>query len=142
MKKKRLIILITVVIITWIWTTYFFCIKQQWQSKTESECQNFIDECCKRKKSYLVWGWMMVFETHDDWRTNIDDECENACPNDCNRYTEERWYFKDKKRQKKYYESKVKECKNECEECVKNSNGYKYECHECDKYWQPKYLWN
>jgi len=138
MKKKRWLIVIIVVIIAWIWTAYFY-IKQSWESKTESECQDFIDECCKQVKSFHAWGWMMVYPT-DKWRTNMDDKCDEACPKDCSRYTEENWYFKDEQRKQDYYDNKVKECEKKYEECLQNWQ--RRQCHECDKYWQPIYHWN
>ena len=133
----------------WAWVTFFLFYKQNWESEyqnqtSETVCQDFIKECCNKKWSYLAWGWMMVYETHDDWRTNIDDECEKACPKDCNRYTEERWYFKDKEKQKEYYNNKVAECKKEYEECLQNTTWLQQfeECHDCNKYWDPIYYRN
>lgn len=138
MKKKRRIIII-VALLVWTCAACFLFYKQAW----ESECQDFIDECCNHEWSFRAWGWMMVVE-HSNWKTNIDDKCDEACPRDCSRYTEERWYFKDKQRQQEYYDNKVKKCEEEYEECKKNSTGFSeiFKCHECDKYWQPRYHWN
>jgi hypothetical protein len=158
MKKKRWIILIIIVIIIWAWATYFLCIKESWEFKTESvyqdftdeshkqakspesECQEFIDECCKQVKSF--YAWMIIYYT-SKWRTNMDDECDAECPKDCTRYTEERWYFKDKKKQQEFYANEVEECKKKYKECKMRSTSFFSEpCYECDEYWQPRYYWD
>ena len=65
------------------------------------------------------------------------------CPKDCSRYTEERWYFKDKKKQQEYYDNAVKECEKEYEECIKTVTWYaEIKCLECDRFWQPRFQWN
>lgn len=130
MKKKRWIILIIIVIIIWAWTTCFLFYKQPW----ELSCQDFIDECYQKNFEFYAWGWHMYIE-YSDWSTSLDYKAN--CPQDCSRYTEERWYFKNKKRQKKYYNNKVKECEKKYEECSGR------DCPIwCDKYWQPTYAWN
>ena len=140
MKKKRWIILIFVIIIIWAWTTYFLFIKEPWKSKTKSECQDFIDECYKQNFEFFAWGWH-AFIVYPDWSTSLDYKAN--CPQDCSRYTEERWYFKDKVKQKEYYDNKIKECKKEYEKCLKDTTWLKaLRCHDCNKYWDPIYLWN
>ena len=152
MKKKRWITLIILIIIVWIWTTYFLYIKELWKSEKEFGCQNFIDECYKKNFEFWAWGWHM-FELYPDWSTSLDDMAN--CPQDCSRYTEERWYFKNEKRQEEYYKDKVEECEKEYEKCKKEYENCLqkttwsqkefecyYECHECNKYWEPIYLWN
>ena len=144
MKKKwwiNLIIVLAVVALC-LWATYFLHIKQDWKHETVvSECQDFIDECCKRVWSFRAWGWHVIF-TYEDWRTNIDDRCDEACPKDCSRYTEKRWYFEDKEKQQEYYDNKVKECNKEYNECTRKSDRVFWECHTCDEYWQARYYWN
>jgi len=134
MKKNRRIILIIIIIITWIWATYFLYIKEPWETKAESGCQDFIDECYKKNFEYWAWGWLM-FDVYPDWSTSLDEKAN--CPQDCSRYTEERWYFKDKEKQQEYYNNAVKECEEEYKECIQN-----WDCGWCDKYWQPIYLWD
>ncbi len=132
MKKKRWITLIVVFIIIWTWAIYFLFFKKT--------CQDFIDECYKKNFEFYAWGWHM-YKVYPDWSTSLDEKAN--CPEDCSRYTEERWYFKDKKNQQEYYNNEIKKCENEYEECTKNQNKNSiYECHECNKYWQPIYLWN
>ena len=141
MKKKWWIILIIVLAVALcLWTTYFLHIKQDLEGKTVSECQDFIDECCKRVWSYRAWGWMVIL-TYEDWRTSMDDECDKACPKDCSRYTEKRWYFKDEEKQQEYYDNKVEECNKEYNKCIEKWGSF-FSCHECDEYWQPRYYWN
>lgn len=140
MKKKQLIIIliiVTVLILTW--TAYFLYVKQPWKFETNSECQDFIDECYKQNFEFWAWGWH-AYEVYPDWSTSLDYKAN--CPQDCSRYTEKRWYFKDKEKQKKYYENKVNECKKEYEKCLQNANWWRFECHECNEYWDPIYLWN
>ena len=139
MTKKRWIILIIVTILIWVWTTYFICIRQTWKIETKSECQDFIDECYKKNFEFYAWGWH-VFEVYPDWSTSLDDKAN--CPQDCSRYTEKRWYFKDKERQQEYYNEQVTKCKKEYNECMRKPNKRFWECHECDEYWQPRYQWN
>ena len=139
MTKKRWIILIIVTILIWVWTTYFICIRQTWKIETKSECQDFIDECYKKNFEFYAWGWH-VFEVYPDWSTSLDDKA--SCPQDCSRYTEKRWYFKDKERQQEYYNEQVTKCKKEYNECMRKPNKRFWECHECDEYWQPRYQWN
>ena len=134
MKKKRWIILI-VVIIVWIWTACFLFYKQ-----SKSECQDFIDECYKKNFEFYAWGWH-IYAVYPDWSTSLDEKAN--CPQDCSRYTEERWYFKDKKKQQEYYNNKIKECEKKYEECMQqNKDGRRVDCQKCNKYWQPIYLWN
>ena len=137
MKKKRWIILIIIVITVWIWTTFFLFYKQSWKSR----CQDFIDECYKRNFEFWARGWH-AFNVYSDWSTTLDDKAD--CPQKCSRYTEERWYFKDKEKQKEYYNNKVAECKKEYEECLLNTTWLQQfeECHDCNKYWDPIYYWN
>ena len=132
MKKKQWIILIIIVIIAWIWATYFLYIKQSWQSKTEFGCQDFIHECYKKNFEFYAWGWHM-YVTYPDWSTSLDKKAN--CPEDCSRYTEEHWYFKDKKKQEKYYDKAVKECEEKYKECIQDGD-----CRWCDRYWQPIHL--
>lgn len=139
MTKKRWIILIIVTILIWVWTTHFICIRQTWKIETKSECQDFIDECYKKNFEFYAWGWH-VFEVYPDWSTSLDDKAN--CPQDCSRYTEKRWYFNDKERQQEYYDEQVTKCKKEYNECMRKPNRRFWECHECDKYWQPRYQWN
>ena len=84
----------------------------------------------------------MMIITHKDWTTNIDDKCNKACPKDCSRYTEERWYFRDEQKKQEYYNNKVKECRKKYEECLENTERSFFDCHKCDKYWQPIYQWD
>lgn len=142
MKKKRLIILIIVTILIWIWAAYFIYIRQTWKIETKSECQDFIDECYKKNFEFYAWGWH-AFEVYPDWSTSLDDKAN--CPQDCSRYTEKRWYFNDKEKQQEYYDKKIEECNKKYEECIKKeygSLGGILNCHKCDKYWQPRYQWN
>ena len=132
MNKKRWISLIIAIIIIWAWVTYFLFYWQQ-------TCQDFIDECYKENFEFYAWGWHM-FEVYPDWSTSLDYKAN--CPKDCSRYTEERWYYKNKIRQKIYYYNKVKECKKEYEKCLKDTTWLKaLRCHDCNKYWDPIYLW-
>ena len=144
MKKKWWIILIIVTILIWIWVAYFICIRQTWKIETKSECQDFINECCKKEWSFRAWGWYAVYDTSRG-RTNIDDKCDEVCPKDCSRYTEEHWYFNDEEKQQEYYDKKIEECNKKYEECIKKEYGNLggiLKCHKCDKYWQPRYQWN
>ena len=131
MKKKRWITLIVLIIIVWTWTTYFLFFKQT--------CQDFIDECYKQNFEFYAWGWH-IYIVYPDWSTSLDYEAD--CPQDCSRYTEERWYFKNKIRQKIYYHNKVKKCKKEYKKCMQDKTWWRFGCHECNKYWEPIYLWN
>lgn len=137
MKRKRRIIIVSVVIIL-LWLIWLYIYKQAWRS----ECQDFIDECCKKVYSYYAWGWMVIYTT-GKWRTNMDDYCDSSCTKDCSYYTEEHWYFKSKKKQKEYYKNKVKECEKEYIECKTNSTGINsFRCNPCDEYWQDRVFWN
>ena len=137
MKKIRWIILIILLVI-WLWVWWFYAYK----FFTKSECQDSIDECCKRVKSFYAWGWMMVVHT-GRWRTNMDDKCDERCTTDCSQYTEERWYFKDKKKQQEYYDNAVKECEKEYDECIENATWLAtLKCYECDRFWQSRVYWN
>ena len=133
MKKKRWITLIILITIVWTWATYFLFFKQT--------CQDFIDECYKKNYEFWVRGWHIV-KLYSDWNTSVDDKAN--CPQNCSRYTEERWYFKDKEKQKEYYNNKVAECKKEYEECLQNTTWLQQfeECHDCNKYWDPIYYRN
>ena len=129
MKKKRWITLIIVILIVWAWTTYFLFYKQQ-------TCQDFIDECYKQNFEFYAWGWH-IYTVYPDWSSSSDFKAK--CPQDCSRYTEEHWYFKNKIRQKIYFYNKVKECKKQYEKCIQDKT---WRCHECDKYWQERHFWN
>ena len=108
------------------------------QRETQSECQDFIDECYKKNFEFWAWEWHVYF-TYPDWSTSLDDKAN--CPEDCSRYTEKRWYFKDKQKQQEYYDNKVKECNKEYNKCIEKW-GSIFSCHTCDEYWQPIYQWN
>ena len=137
MKKIRLIILIILFVI-WLWAWWFYAYK----FFTRSECQDQIDECCSKVYSVYAWGWMIITD-RGNWRTNIDDMCDEKCPKDCSRYTEERWYFKDKKKQQEYYDSRVKECEKKYDECMENATWTNIVlCLKCDRFWQPRFQWN
>ena len=131
MRKRRWIFLTIVIIIICGWATYFLFYKQQ-------TCQDFIDECYKQNFEFYAWGWHMYI-IYPDWSTSLDYKAN--CPQDCSRYTEERWYFKNKIRQKIYYYNKVKKCEKEYEECLQNWQ-WRFGCHKCNKYWDPIYEWN
>ena len=131
MKKVRWIILIILLVI-WLWVWWFYAYK----FFTRSECQDQIDECCSRVKSFYIWGWMMI-TPRAGWRTNIDEMCDEKCSKDCSRYTEERWYFKDKEKQQEYYDNRVIECEKKYNECMENTHGFtRFWCYVCDRYWQ------
>ena len=136
--KKVLWIILIILLVIWFWVWWFYAYK----FFTRSECQDQIDECCHHVKSFYAWGWMMVVPT-GNWRTNMDDKCDDLCPKDCSQYTEERWYFKDDEKQQEYYDNAVKECEKEYEECLKTVTWYAaIRCHECDRFWQPIHYWN
>ena len=79
-----------------------------------------------------------MYQIYPDWTTSLDYKAN--CPEDCSRYTEKRWYFKDKKRQQEYYDNKVKECEKEYKKCIGEAGrSIPFDCHTCDKYWQPRY---
>ena len=125
MKKFRIILLSILVLLSVIFACFY---NYYWKQ----DCQDFINECYSRAIG-KAWGMALL---HNDVR--------KSCPNNCIRYQEWNWYFKDKDKKKAYWSKKVKKCKERVEKCLNkfepNSSEAKVECPKCDEYWNEIYL--
>ena len=127
MKKFRIILLSILVLlsITFAWFYIYY-----WKQ----DCQEFIEECYSRTVGEAWWRMVSL------------EDMKMSCPNNCIRYQEWNWYFKDKDKKKVYWSKKVKMCEEKVEECLNkyepNSLDSKMECPTCDEYWNEIYLYN
>ena len=104
----------------------------------EDVCNRFKNDCIKRVRSDLWWGGRVVMA--DDYFKLS----KSKCPDDCLRYTEERWYFADENKQKEYFDSKIKECEELIKRlCKKNKDVVEQNffnsvpcLYYCNEYWE------
>ena len=128
MKKFRIILLSIIVLlsITFAWFYIYY-----WKQ----DCQEFIEECYSRR---VGAGW---------WMAVLFEDVMRSCPNNCIRYQEWNWYFKDKDKKEAYWSKKVKKCEEFVEECKKEYDWDSwflatFYCPHCDSYWNKIYLYN
>ena len=127
MKKFRIILLSILVLlsVTFAWFYIYY-----WKQ----DCEDFIEECYSRTVGEAWWRMVSL------------EDMKMSCPNNCIRYQEWNWYFKDKDKKKVYWSKKVKMCEEKVEECLNkyepNSLDSKMECPTCDEYWNEIYLYN
>ena len=124
MKKFRIILLSILVLlsVTFAWFYIYY-----WKQ----DCKEFIEECYSRTVGEAWWR-MVSFE-----------DVMRSCPNNCIRYQEWNWYFKDEDKKKAYWSKKVKMCEEVVENCLKEYESDEYlgkiKCPHCDDYWNILY---
>ena len=121
MKKFRIALLSILVLlsITFAWFYIYY-----WKQ----DCEDFIEECYSRRLG-RAWGMALSF-----------DKLKKSCPNNCIRYQEWNWYFKDKDKKEAYWSKKVKKCEEFVEQCKKEHEWVSwslaiFDCPHCDQYW-------
>ena len=121
MKKFRIILLSILVLlsVTFAWFYIYY-----WKQ----DCQEFIDECYSRTVGEAWWRMVSL------------EDMMMSCPNNCIRYQEWNWYFKDEDKKKAYWSKRVKKCEEFVEQCKKEHEWDSWSlailvCPRCDQYW-------
>ena len=100
-------------------------------------CQRFKNDCVERVRADLGRGGRAM-TMHDYY-----DVPKQECPDNCLRYTEERWYFMDPIEQDDYFKKNVDECEKRLKECREWNKDSIWGCFDyCDKYWKSVVMFN